>query len=113
MPDWTKFLPLEEKTLAEELKAAGYATASIGKWHLGGEEFYPEKHGFDLNIAGTHAPQPGSYFAPYKIATIQDGTEREYITDRLADEAVKFIEANKERPFFSICRILPCICRCR
>ena len=100
VPDWTKFLPLEEKTLAEELKAAGYATASLGKWHLGGEEFYPEKQGFDLNIAGTHAPQPGSYFAPYKIATIQDGLDGEYITDRLADEAVKFIETNKNRPFF-------------
>jgi arylsulfatase A len=100
VPDWTKFLPFEEKTLAEELKAVGYATASLGKWHLGGMESYPEKHGFDLNVAGTHAPQPGSFFAPYKIATIQDGPEGEYITDRLADEAIKFIEQNKERPFF-------------
>jgi arylsulfatase A len=100
VPDWTKHLPLEEITLAEEFKAAGYATASMGKWHLGGEEYYPEKQGFDINIAGTDAPQPGSYFSPYKIATIKDGPEREYITDRLADEAIKFLEQNKDRPFF-------------
>jgi arylsulfatase A len=100
VPDWTKYLPLEEKTLAEELKSAGYATGSMGKWHLGGEAHYPEKQGFEVNIAGTHAPQPGSYFAPYKIATIKDGADGEYITDRLADEAVKFIETNRDRPFF-------------
>lgn len=99
-PDWTKFLPVEETTLANEFKSAGYATASIGKWHLGGEPYYPEKHGFDLNVAGTHAPQPGSYFSPYKIATITDGPEREYITDRLTDEALRFIEKNKGTPFF-------------
>src|SRR5689334_16053911 len=55
VPDWTKYLPLEEPTLADVFHQAGYATASIGKWHLGGEATYPEKHGFDLNIAGTAA----------------------------------------------------------
>ena len=58
VPDWTKYLPLEEVTIADAFQAAGYATASIGKWHLGGAEYYPEKHGFDLNVAGTHLPQP-------------------------------------------------------
>ena len=48
VPAWTKYLPLEEITIARALRSAGYATASIGKWHLGGEEYYPEKHGFDL-----------------------------------------------------------------
>src|SRR5215218_3449509 len=49
VPDWTKQLPLEERTIADAFKASGYVTASIGKWHLGTEEYYPEKHGFDLN----------------------------------------------------------------
>src|SRR5688500_6394269 len=51
-PDWTKFLPTTEITLARLFRSRGYITASIGKWHLGGEAYYPHKHGFDLNIAG-------------------------------------------------------------
>lgn len=47
VPEWTKHLPLEEETLAEAFKTAGYATASIGKWHLGGPPFWPEHQGFD------------------------------------------------------------------
>jgi arylsulfatase A len=100
VPDWKKHLPLEETTLAEVLKSAGYATASIGKWHLGGEAYYPEKHGFDLNIAGTDKPQPPTYFAPWNIPTLSEGQPGDYITDRLGDEAVKFIERVKEQPFF-------------
>ena len=100
VPDWTKYLPLEEFTLADALHSAGYATASIGKWHLGGEAYYPEKHGFDLNLAGTEAPQPKTYFAPYKIATLPEGPAGEYLTDRLGLEAIRFIEGHKERPFF-------------
>jgi arylsulfatase A-like enzyme len=100
VPDWTKHLPLEEVTIAEVFRDAGYATASIGKWHLGGEEYYPGKHGFDKNIAGTHAPQPPSYFAPYKIATLPEGRTGEYLTDRLATDGAQFITANRERPFF-------------
>lgn len=100
VPDWTKYLPLEEQTLGEQLRKAGYATASIGKWHLGGQEYFPEKHGFDLNIAGTDAASTRSFFAPYNIATLPEGQDGEYLTDRLAGEAVKFIEQNKDRPFF-------------
>lgn len=100
VPAWTKYLPLEESTIADALRSAGYATASIGKWHLGGEEYYPEKHGFDLNLAGTFAPAPTSYFAPYKIATLPEGPPGEYITDRLGAEAVRFIEQQKDKPFF-------------
>jgi arylsulfatase A len=101
VPDFTKQLPLQEVTLAEVLQAAGYATASIGKWHLGGPPYYPEHHGFDKNIAGTDAPQPRpSYFAPYKIDTIAQGPAGEYITDRLTTDAVHFIRKNAEQPFF-------------
>ena len=106
IPNWQKFLPLEEVTLAEQLKAAGYATASIGKWHLtpglaqGDTAYYPEKHGFDVNLGGYHRGQPPSYVAPYKIPTLPEGPAGEFLTDREAAEAVKFIEANKDRPFF-------------
>ena len=47
-------------TVAQELQRAGYHTGMMGKWHLGGPEHDPEKNGFDLNIAGTHLPQPPS-----------------------------------------------------
>ncbi|WCJ58333.1 sulfatase [Fontisphaera persica] len=99
-PDWKKYLPHEEITLAEALKPLGYATASIGKWHLGGTNYYPEKHGFDLNLGGTDRGQPPSYFAPYKIATLPEGPPGEFLTDREAAEACRFIEANRQRPFF-------------
>jgi arylsulfatase A-like enzyme len=98
-------LPVEEHTLAEALRDSGYRTAHIGKWHLGSEPFcLPEHHGFDLNIAGNAHGAPGSYFFPYpgdwlipgsgQRATwnvLPDGKEGEYLTDRLTDEAVKFI----------------------
>lgn len=101
VPEFTKQLPYEETTLAEVLRSAGYTTASIGKWHLGGEAYYPQRHGFDINIAGSDAPQPRpGYFAPYNISTIDQGAPGEYITDRLGDEAVKFIRAHAGRPFF-------------
>jgi arylsulfatase A len=106
IPDWRKFLPFEEITLAEQFKAAGYATASIGKWHLtpalkeGDEAYYPDKHGFDLNLGGYARGQPPSYVSPYKIPTLPEGPKGEFLTDREANEAVKFIEANKEKPFF-------------
>lgn len=100
IPDWTKFLPEHEETLAERLKSNGYATASIGKWHLGGAEHSPEKHGFDVNVGGTDKGSPASYFSPYKIATLPDGPEGEFLTDRLTSEAISFMEKNKDRPFF-------------
>jgi len=101
VPEFTKHLRYEETTIAEVLHEAGYASASIGKWHLGGEPYYPEHHGFDLNIAGTEAPQPRpGYFAPYNIATLPQGPDGEYVTDRLGDEAVKFLRAHGDEPFF-------------
>jgi arylsulfatase A len=100
VPAWTMYLPLEETTIAEALKAAGYATASIGKWHLGATNYYPERHGFDLNLAGTDRGQPPSYFSPYKIATLPDGPPGEFLTDRESAEACKWIEAHRDQPFF-------------
>ncbi|HEY1171498.1 MAG TPA: sulfatase [Verrucomicrobiae bacterium] len=101
IPDWQKFLPLEEVTIAEMLKTKGYATASIGKWHLGGEEYAPTKQGFDVNVAGYDRGAPPSYHAPYNIPTLKpEGEKGEYLTDREALEATKFIETNKDKPFF-------------
>lgn len=99
-PAWTMQLPLEEVTLAEHLKAAGYATAHIGKWHLGGAGFEPERQGFDVNLGGDHRGQPPSYFAPYGLPRLTDGPAGEYLTDREGAEAARFIAANKDRPFF-------------
>src|SRR5712691_1961182 len=65
-PAISQQLPLEEVTLADALKSAGYATASIGKWHLGGKGFEPQRRGFDVNIAGDQAGSPRSYFAPFR-----------------------------------------------
>ncbi|MHC4122750.1 MAG: sulfatase [Planctomycetota bacterium] len=92
-------MPLEETTIAETFKEAGYATGFIGKWHLGREEFYPTKQGFDTNIAGCQIGTPKTYFSPYDIPTMKEGPEGEYLTDRLTDDAVKFIEKNKDTAF--------------
>ena len=100
VPDWTMHLPLESMNIAKALKPAGYASASIGKWHLGEKDYWPEPQGFDLNMAGCAMGQPPSYFSPYKIPTLADGPAREFLSDRLTAEAVRFIRQNRERPFF-------------
>ncbi|HUT32451.1 MAG TPA: sulfatase [Planctomycetota bacterium] len=95
------YMPLEEITLAEALKAAGYATCLAGKWHLGSKGYYPEDQGFDVNAGGhERGSPPGGYFSPYKNPKLSDGPKGEYLTDRLTDEALKFIEAAKDKPFF-------------
>lgn len=103
-PAWTQHLPLEERTLAEALKPLGYATASIGKWHLtppdGNPAFLPDKQGFDVNKAGTFRGQPPSYFSPYRIETLEDGPAGEYLTDREQAEASRFIRQHRDKPFF-------------
>ena len=94
-------LPLEEKSLATALKDGGYTTWHVGKWHLGQKEYYPEKQGFDVNIAGCHWGHPKEgYFSPYNIENLENGPEGEYLTDRITDEAIKLIEENENKPFF-------------
>lgn len=95
------YLPLEEKSLATALREGGYRTWHVGKWHLGDEPFYPEHHGFDVNIGGCHLAQPGAggYFAPYRIP-IPEAPAGEYLTDRLTDEAIRLIRGRGDKPFF-------------
>ena len=98
-------LPLEHVTIAEAMKEAGYRTFFAGKWHLideGEDGFYPEDQGFEINKGGHHkGSPPGGYYSPYKNPKLEDGPEGEYLPDRLTDETIRFIETNRERPFFA------------
>ena len=102
-PYW---MDLGEVTIAEVLKQAGYFTCHIGKWHLGPDDFYPEKQGYDLNIAGNDMGQPVNYFDPYSdkkgvtFPNLKPRLAGEYLTDRLGDELKTVIEHHKAAPFF-------------
>ncbi len=107
-PNDLMHIPLEEITIAEALKPLGYISGSFGKWHVGGEGFWPEDQGFDVNVAGWTHGSPPSYFYPYQniesswnsgIPTLKGGKEGEYLPDRLTDEAISFISENSEKPF--------------
>jgi arylsulfatase A-like enzyme len=100
VPEWSKVLPIAETTIAEMFLPAGYATACIGKWHLGDGEHAPQHQGFGVSIAAINAGGPPSFIAPWKIAGLTEGKEGDYLTDRLGEEAATFIEAAKDRPFF-------------
>lgn len=108
----TKLLPApyqdrlahEEVSLAEMMKTAGYATFFAGKWHLGMQGWYPENQGYDINKAGIEKGGPygsGKYFTPYNNPRLPDGPPGEHISDRLADEVCRFIEAHQNTPFFA------------
>jgi len=91
------------RTLAKALRAAGYATGHFGKWHLGHEPYSPLQHGFDVDLPHFPGPGPaGSYVAPWKYppALKFTGQPGEHIEDRMATEAVRFIKANRDRPFY-------------
>ncbi|MBN1816276.1 MAG: sulfatase [Sedimentisphaerales bacterium] len=96
----------EEITIAEALKPAGYVSCHVGKWHLGADDWYPDKQGFDFNIGGCDFGQPPTYYDPYHrrsqgdIPTLPARKEGEYLTDREADEAVDFVRRHADRPFF-------------
>ncbi|MFC2125965.1 sulfatase [Bacteroidota bacterium] len=108
VPPFRWELPLEEVTIAEKLKELGYATAHIGKWHLGKDGYLPQDQGFDINIGGAHIGQPGSYFYPFKnhrLTHVVNGlddisNEGDYLTDRLTDKALQFITDHESVPFF-------------
>ncbi len=96
------YLPLTEISIATELKKGGYHTWHVGKWHLGDEDFYPEKHGFDINIGGCHYGMPvGGYFSPWNNPKLPDAEPGKYLTDHLTDKAIELIQNREDdEPFF-------------
>lgn len=118
--DYVRHMACEEVTIAEAFKENGYTTFFAGKWHLGEEdEFLPEAQGFDINKGGWRAGAPsymrttkdgkkvpthntfkGGFFVPYENPKLQDGPEGEYLTDRLTDESIEFLqEHDRSKPF--------------
>lgn len=98
---YLRHLPLSEVSLAKALHEGGYATWHVGKWHLGGREYYPDRHGFEVNIGGCDWGMPNhGYWSPWGIPTLVDGPEGEYLPDRLTDEAIRLIQHRDGRPFF-------------
>ncbi|MCC7491483.1 MAG: sulfatase [Fimbriimonadaceae bacterium] len=93
-------LKLEQTTLAETLRTAGYRTAHLGKWHLGWPPYGPSAQGFELVSPGGSYPGPPSYLAPHRIKEWQDGPPGEHIEDRMGRTAVDFIRAHRAEPFF-------------
>ena len=94
-PEWQKYLPLEEITIAEVLKAAGYKTASFGKWHLSiakqppqSRPYNPDKQGFDESII------------TYKPKSRQDPEKDAHNVEVITETSLQFLEKNKDRPFF-------------
>jgi arylsulfatase A-like enzyme len=115
LPKSRRYLDPKTVTLADALKAAGYRTGHLGKWHLGlTQPHRPEAHGFETTFHS--APDPGppgsTYFSPHgvhpdghpsgkrRVGNITDGPKGEHIADRLGREAVKFITAHRNEPFF-------------
>jgi arylsulfatase A-like enzyme len=96
-------LKTEYRTLAEALKEAGYVTGHFGKWHLGPEPYSPRQQGFDVDVPHWPGPSPaGSYVAPWKFPnfTPDPGAPHQHIEDRMAREAVAFLEKHKDEPFY-------------
>ena len=108
-PVSTKGLHPDEITIAEVLKAKGYATACIGKWHLGDQpEFLPTRQGFDLYFGIPYSDdmteRKDRGWPPLPLMrgekVVEAPPDRNLLTKRYTEEAIRFIEANRERPFF-------------
>jgi arylsulfatase A-like enzyme len=108
VPDWNMRMEHERTTLPEALKAGGYDTVFLGKWHLmpiGEADFDqhdPTGHGFDINIGGREWGQPkgkGIYFSPFDMPNLDDGEPGDFLTDALTDAAIDFLDAERNEPF--------------
>jgi len=95
-----RFLNDSINTIPKLLKSKGFVTANFGKWHINKD---PLCHGFDFNIGGSNKGNPGKngYFSPYKIDFIESNLNGEYLTDRIAKEAISFFKKNQKKSFFA------------
>jgi arylsulfatase A len=94
-------LPYDQQPLPEVLKQNGYHTAIFGKWHLGEEPDSTQRQGFELHVPDWNKGWPNdTYFSPYGMKGLEGGPNGEYLTDRLTAEALKWVETNKDQPFF-------------
>ena len=89
-------LPLAEVTIAEALRDSGYATFFAGKWHLGNGEFSPGAQGFPADLDGT-----AQFYYPKSDLPLPNPKDDPKTTERIVNEAVKFIDAHKDRPFYA------------
>jgi len=91
----------EEVTLGERFAEAGWATGLVGKWHLGSTpEARPGNQGFGEFAVVGYTSGPWSHFSPYGVDNLDPVRPGEYLADRLTLEAVAFIEAHADEPFF-------------
>ncbi|GAB5406547.1 MAG: hypothetical protein Aurels2KO_47780 [Aureliella sp.] len=103
IPDSVSRLDTKYYTLAEMLQDNGYATGHFGKWHLGATPYSPLEHGFDVDVPHHPGPGPaGSYVAPWKFKDFDHDPDipDEHLEDRMAKEAVAFMEVHRDAPFF-------------
>ncbi|MFK7850953.1 MAG: sulfatase [Akkermansiaceae bacterium] len=100
-PNSVSRLDTRFQTIAKSLKKSGYTTGHFGKWHLGPEPWSPLEHGFDVDIPHYNGPGPrGSFVAPWAYGDFRPNSPKEHIEDRMASEAVAWMEKHKEKPFF-------------
>lgn len=107
----------DDVSIGQAFKNHGYHTFFAGKWHLGhNPENWPQNKGYDINKGGCSAGAPRSYFYPYnesrnkkvsgkhkEIVGLEDGKPGEYLTDRLTEETIKFINMDHDgKPFFAM-----------
>lgn len=98
-PSFIQELPLGETTLAEAVHPLGYKTGAVGKWHLGGKGYLPTDQGFDVNVGGTSAGHPPTYFGPLDLPNLKL-EPGEFLTRRVTMEGARFIRESASHPFF-------------
>ncbi len=93
-----EYMPDDNLLIPEVLKKAGYTTCHAGKWHLTDD---PLLRGFDVNIGGSNAGNPGSYYPPYKnVPSLTPPTDDYYLTNLVMDKTLEFVKSTDENPFF-------------
>ena len=100
-PKSTTRLDTSLPSIAKKLQASGYRTGHFGKWHLGAPPYSPLEHGFDIDVPKWtgHGPN-ASYLGPKNYGPNFVTVKNEHIEDRMAQEAIAFIQQNKDKPFF-------------